>query len=243
MIVLLDIPKLNESPVGLNVTNMDTNMAIASLFLEYLKVLIWPILIVYFFKKYHKYIDKMFKRVAEDSSEISSSFFGITVKFLKEMSEFSKGISLSESTMLNKKVSKFAKDQFSLLSNNFFSQPIGIRKKTAEQISELAKDMELNDILDFWQSHLPGERAGAAIGIGTHLKFYKETEKNSKVLNSLKEGLSDTYSRVRFRIVEAIGKSEYLINYFRAELSRIAAHDENRYVKGKAEEILRKYKT
>lgn len=240
MKVLFAIQTLNESAGSLNVANLDIPLGIANLLLEYLKVLIWPFLILYILTKYEKYIHILFKRVAEESKEISSDIFGLNVKFWKDVSNVSKEAP-TESTKesLKRIVSQFPKDKFKLLSNNFFGKSIQIRIKTAEEISDLAKDMELKDILQFWQSSLPGERVSAAIGIGTHIKFHKNTEKDNKVLIALKEGFTDTYSKVRFRIVETIGKSEYLVNNFKVELSTVATHDENHVVRNKANEILK----
>jgi hypothetical protein len=104
--------------------------------------------------------------------------------------------------------------QFKLLCENFFSQPIDIRIETAKKISELAKEMELNDFLDFWISFSPGERVGAAIGICTHIEMSEKYQNNEIVMNTLRQGLFDNYSRVRFRIVEAIGKSVNLVSHF-----------------------------
>lgn len=130
-------------------------------------------------------------------------------------------------------------EQFRLLCKNFYSQPINIRIKTAEQISELAKEMELKDVLDFWRSALPGEKVGAAVAIGTHLTISDKNHGDKMIINALRDGLSDSHSLVRYRVVEAIGKSEKLINRFRAELTDISIHDDNSWVSGKAKEVLK----
>jgi len=119
--------------------------------------------------------------------------------------------------------------------------PANVRIKTAKLISELAKEMELKDILDFWNSSFPGERVGAAIGICTHLTIYDNNQSDKIVINTLQEGLSDSYSRVRYRVVEAIGKSEKLVNHFKEKLTPISHHDKNSGVGNKAKEILKKY--
>lgn len=134
------------------------------------------------------------------------------------------------------------KGQFKLLCENFFSQPIDVRKETAKKISELSKEMELNDFLDFLGSSSPGERVGAAIGICTHIERSKKHQHNEIVINALRQGLFDHYSRVRFKIVEAIGKSANLVSHFEKELFEISEIDENSVVKDKAKGILKKYK-
>lgn len=135
-----------------------------------------------------------------------------------------------------------SKELFKLLCKNFFSQPIDIRKETAKKISELAKEMELNYFLDFWSSSSPGERVGVAIGICTHIEISEEHQNNEKVIYTLYQGLFDDYSRVRFRIVETIGKSANLVSHFKKELSSISSKDENPVVRDKAEKILKRYK-
>lgn len=132
-----------------------------------------------------------------------------------------------------------AKEQFRLLCKNFYSQPIDVRNKTAEQISEIAKEIELNDVLDFWRSSSPGEKVGAAVAIGTHLTISRKNHEDKMIINALRDGLSDSHSRVRYRVIEALGKSEKLVNHFRTELTDISIHDKNSGVRDKAKEVLK----
>lgn len=142
-------------------------------------------------------------------------------------------------SILNSKRYASTKEQFRFLCKNFYSQPINVRIKTAEQISELAKKIELEDVLDFWHSSLPGEKVGAAVAIGTHLTISDEIHGDKMIVNALRDGLSDSHSLVRYRVVEAIGTSEKLINRFRAELTDISIHDDNSSVSNKAKEVLK----
>ena len=132
------------------------------------------------------------------------------------------------------------KNQFRLLCTNFYSMPVNVRIETAKLISELTKEMELKDILDFWNSSLPGERVGAAIGIGTHIAISEKNESNEIIISTLHKGLSDR-ARVKYRIVATIGKSEKLINHFKYELLKISNEDRDSAVKNLAKRILTKH--
>ncbi len=169
-------------------------------------------------------------QIDTDLTTISEEVATIVQKFQKILIE--EGVKESKSFGASK-------GQFKLLCENFFSQPIDVRKETAKKISELAKEMELNDFLDFWSSSSPGERVGAAIGICTHIEMSEKHQNDEIVINALRQGLFDYYSRVRFRIIEAIGKSANLVIHFEKELSEISESDENPVVKDKAKKILK----
>ena len=49
-------------------------MDVAHLILEYLQVLIWPLIVVLLIFKYGKHLSRLLDRIARESEEISSSF-------------------------------------------------------------------------------------------------------------------------------------------------------------------------
>lgn len=140
--------------------------------------------------------------------------------------------------IINSEYHVSSKEQFKILCKNFYSQPKNVRNYVAKQISELAKEMKLKDILDFWGSSNNGEKVGVAVAIGTHLAISNKNHDDEMVINTLWEGLHDSNSRVRYRFVETIGKSEKLVNHFRVILTDISIHDDNSWVRDKAKAVL-----
>ena len=140
-------------------------------------------------------------------------------------------------SLLNNEYHVSAKQEFKIICKNFYSQPINVRNATAKQISVLSKEMELKDILDFWRSSKPGEKVGVAVAIGTHLTISKKNQDDKMIISTLLAGLNDSHSRVRYRVVEAIGKSDKLINYFKDILTDIAVNDDNSWVRYEAGQV------
>jgi hypothetical protein len=217
-------------------------MEIAALVLEYIKVLIWPLVALILVWRYKQQLDLFVKRLTEETEEISSSLLGLTAKFRKEVTKVSAGLSGDNQSMkedLDKAVREFAKAQFRLLGSTFFNQPLSVRRQVAKEVAELSKELSLEDLLEFAQSALPGERVGAGIGLRKRLMVSGELAQDERVSEALARGLLDSNSRVRYRFVDAISENRKLVLRFRDELRELAAHDNNKAVRSKAKDALR----
>nr|QNO50735.1 hypothetical protein EGEIMDOP_00020 [Methanosarcinales archaeon ANME-1 ERB6] len=101
--------------------------------------------------------------------------------------------------------------------------------------------MTLEDLLDFSDSSMPGEKVGAAIGIRVHIESSPSIAFDQRIIQAIRTLLCDIESRVRFRAVEAIGAGPKLASTFQEELESISRSDSNNIVRKKARELLEQY--
>lgn len=130
-------------------------------------------------------------------------------------------------------------EKFSELCVQFFTKGLEERIYAAALIVVIAPDVELETVLTFASSPDKGKRAGAGVALGVHLHNRPDLAKNEDVKRSLCDGLSDEFSRVRFRFVEALRNSRPLRKVFRDKLQEIANGDENKEVRSEAKEVLK----
>ncbi len=219
-------------------------MNLAAIVLDYVKVLVWPAIVVFVLVRYRKPLRRLLQRFVEESDEISSTYLGLSAKFRRQITSISSEIAQAPDSgaavELTKRLQSLAGDQFRILCTNFFTQPVETRTQTGREVAELSKYLSLDDLLRFWMSPLPGEKVGAAIGIGAHIHSNPVVASDTRVRMMLRAGLVDDYSRVRFRVVQAVAESEALIHDLEPDLREIARTDENEYVRDAARRALRR---
>lgn len=207
--------------------------------LEYVRVLAWPTVVIFILLRYENYISTLLKRISEESEEITSSL--LNVKFRKELQQLRDAIP-ADAKDLKEKVKdieqELAIQQFIELAPQFFSEPPITRMHLAEIVEDLARSLELSSILHFANSNQRGERVAAGIALKQHILANPNTEKMREVLDALRLGIRDQYSRVRFRYIEAIGASKTLSLQFTQDLKTIAKEDKSPRVREEARRIL-----
>jgi hypothetical protein len=130
-------------------------MDIAQLILEYLKALVWPVVVVFLVIRYHGYVDRFLKRLTEETDEINSSFLGLTAKFRKEITALSASLPTDKESAkvgLQTKLREFVRDQFRVLSTGFFTKSLSERVRLAKQVAELSVDLSVEDLLNRGQT-------------------------------------------------------------------------------------------
>lgn len=209
------------------------------LILEGLTVLAWPAVVIFILSRYENYFAILLRRISEESEEFSSNWF--SVKFRKDLQEIRDAIP-PENTDLQKKVERMQQQlsvqQFIELAPQFFSAPLTMRIHLAEIIESLAPFLELPIILEFASSSERGERAASGIALKQHILTNQNIEKQPRVLEALKRGISDQYSRVRYRYIEAIGASKTLTESFAQDLENILKQDKSPGVREEARRVL-----
>jgi hypothetical protein len=128
---------------------------------------------------------------------------------------------------------------FKIRSGDFFIKSLPMRQKAANEIRSLAKKIDLDDILQFANSSIPGERVASAIALGAKIKNDPACATSGDIRNALQILLFDRESRVRFRALESISYNKSLIGHFRMLIKELF-DDENKSVKDLAASLLRK---
>lgn len=216
----------------------------AELVLDYIRALIWPVLVVVLAIRFRRGIGEFFRRIAGESQEFSASGFGVgfTAKFqerlatLAEQSETAAPAELKES--VQRVAKEFNRDQFRALTANFTDLPPAQRQQVVRELARLADDMELDQMLEFARSPHAGERVGAAVGLGVLLARSAETANDPRVIAAIQELLADRSSFVRYRAVEALLGARTLTSDFEDELRRLARTDRNSQVRELARRAL-----
>lgn len=214
-------------------------MYIAKLVLEYLKVLVWPIVVLFVLLHYDEHISKFLKRISEEAEEISTNLF--TIKLRERIQELEASIP-PEAKETKAKLKDIERDlaiqQFIEIAPHFYSEPLITRMHLTQMVENLSKSLSLSSILHFANSSERGERVGAGIALKQRILEDPSTAESQDVLDSLRSGIRDRYSRVRFRFIEAIGASAKLSLQFEEDLKEIAKDDTSPGVRGAARNTL-----
>jgi len=209
------------------------NDSFAHVVLEYLKILIWPLIVVVLIFIFKSYIYRLFDRIINESDELSSSILGLNAKFRGRLSTVVESNQSAKELKENieNSVNQSSIDEFRLLSSYFFTKPLQVRTQTAKAVYKLSQSLTIEEILKFVSSPLPGERVAGFIGIKSHLDIFPSLVKDEKIINAINFGLDDGYSRVRYRVVEAILTSKNLISIFHTQLEELLIDENNKVVK------------
>jgi len=221
-------------------------MEIAQIVLEYLKVVLefvsflaWPAVVLIVLLHYENYISRFLKRVSEETEEISTSLF--TLKLRERMQEIGDAIPANEKDLKERVKSveqELAIQQFIEVAPQFFTEPLSTRIHLVKIIEDLALSLKLSTILRFASSNQKGERVGAGIALRQHILANADIVKSQDVVDALRLGIRDEYSRVRYRYIEAIGANKSLSLQFIQELRRMAKEDKSPGVREQATRVL-----
>ena len=145
-------------------------------------------------------------------------------------------VSASEDT-----ATQFTADDFRAVALGFESVDVTVRNATAEEIKEIAAFLELDDVLALSRSRKTGERVGAAIALGVHMRSSTQARADRRVLSALGELLSDgRSSRIRYRAAEVLRTTPALVPTYANDLTHLAKSDANSYVREMARGALRR---
>jgi len=228
-------------------------MDIGRLVLDYVSALVWPALIVGLIAVFKKPLARLVKRIAEESEEFRipgllyarfrKNIEGFTAAVAKALANEAEGKVDAAIESLEKEADKAlleaAEAELRALSPLFLTAPRNARDQAGRAIEELALDLPLSRVLEYSLSQLPGERVSAGIVLRVHLEKTPELATQSEVQASVRTGLLDPHSRVRFRFLQVVGSSSELLRTFRTRVEEIARSDENRPVRGEARRLLR----
>jgi hypothetical protein len=222
------------------------SLEVAKLVLECVKALVWPAIVVILLIVYRDYISKLLQRVAEESEEISA--FGIATKLgtvAKKVSRAAVQASEGDNEALQVNLREITKDirdsarySFRKISSALYGPPSATRKKAAREISEIAPALTLDDVLEFAESPLAGERIGAAICLREKIESSPALAENKLVEKALGDLLNDVSSQVRYRAVQAVGANLSLLVPLGDNLLEIAMLDDSKEVRRETKEIL-----
>ena len=147
-------------------------MDIAKLVLGYIDVLAWPSVALYMALRYHRHINRLFRRLSDETEELEAKYFGITAKFHKRFTDLADSPSITDPTArqaIRDQLGSLAEDQFRLLAETLGSSGLKERKIAALEVRALAGALSIDSVITFSGSVLHGERAGAGIALGEHL--------------------------------------------------------------------------
>jgi HEAT repeat protein len=213
-------------------------MRTAEIVLDYIRVLVWPALIIFVVLRFRGGIGDFVRRIAGESREFSASAFGlgITAKFQEQLANLAEQSETADPEQLRESVKRAAHDfgleQFRALTSNFARLPLDARREAAETLAEVTATMGLGDLVEYAYSGNVGERTGAAIGLGVHLETDPAAaRRDQKILEALRKLLRDRSSLVKYRAAEAVRIAPDVAPDVESELRSLADEDGNRHVR------------
>jgi len=221
-------------------------MELAKLLLKYVKVLVWPALAVYGIGRFGGYFESFIKRYTGGPEEINTGVLALSSNLRKEVGRISQDIpdtDIKNREILRQKVLEFARDEFGVLAANFYAQPPKIRHQIAKELFEIGKDVKLEDLFEFANSPLIGERAAAGIGLRAHLSINPDLATDKRIIDAIGSGLGDMNPTVRFRYVGALMENDALASEFEWKLKELSEFDNNKMVAKRAKQTLRERDT
>jgi HEAT repeats len=218
-------------------------MEIARLALDYVRVLVWPAVLVLGLLLFRGSVRALLSRIATHSEEISATAFGIGISAkLRQVVELVEKSESAEPDELRQSVRTATRnlviEEFRRISGYFFNAPQSVRVQAADELAGLAPLLGLEKLLDFAASPHPGERIGAAIGLGVYASDSIQAFQDARIVSTLRRLLTDHFSRVRYRAVQAVDGSPELAAVLRPELRRLGDTDPNEFVKEMARKTL-----
>jgi hypothetical protein len=223
-------------------------MDVAKLILDYLQVFVWPALLVFVLLRFRKNLGALVERFTRESGEISASGFGleITAKFREAREEIANLVEQADTANANElresvkaTARRFNREEFRALASGFYGTSANVRREVAREFARVATSLELDEVLEFARSEEPGERVGAAIALGGHMRSSTKAREDPAVLSALRDLLNDSRERVRYRAAEVLRQSPDLVPTFEADLSRLVSKDKNSDVRDMAQKALR----
>lgn len=216
--------------------------------LDYIRALVWPSVVLYVLIRYHSQISTFLQKLNKSASELSISPTGISAKFgeeIKELKQMTETISElpgdqgEVKNRLDETALNLIRQRFAFLASKFFDQPIEVREQAAEYVRQLAPLLPINEILRYAASSKPGERVAAAISLGVAMRADSKLGTDPRVSTAITSGLRDSFSRVRYRFVEAMhGLPDVLARHVEV-IRSMSIEDENDVVRNEATSVLR----
>jgi hypothetical protein len=216
-------------------------MEIAAFSLEVIKVVVWPVVILFVVFRYGHHLERFLVRFSEETEEVSSDFFGITAKMRRNLEQISNTLPKEQTQAklgLEQANRELALEQFRTLAKRFMTEPLEMRIHIATLMEDLANALRPEDILTFSQSPKAGERVAAGIALRKHMERIPALKSDPNVLAALQSGIDDTESRVRYRFVQAIKTDTEVIKRFKVALERLIKEDGNDAVRHEAQRAL-----
>jgi hypothetical protein len=219
---------------------------LAELVLDYIRVLIWPALVLLVVVRFRGGIRDFLERIAGESEEVSASGFGIQVsaKFQEKLAALAETSTAVDANDLRKSVREAAKEldreQFRSLTSMFTRLSPSQRQQAVRELERVTAGMTVDELMEFAGSPNPGERVGAAIGLRVNLQRSPDLANEPRFIRSVRALLGDESSFVRYRALEAVLSNEALGPQVEPEVRTLAETERNRQVRGLAERALAK---
>jgi len=213
-------------------------METAEIVLEYLKALVWPAVVVFLLLRYRSQIDGLLRRLTEEAEEIETKFFGLTARFGRDLKAIESLSGDQAKRAIQERVARLAIEQVKFITSSFPSQSLKRRKRIAREVRALALQISLEEVLELGHSGLTGERVAAGIALGEHLIFNPALAESPDVEHTIREGLLDMSSFVRYRYARALLKSPKLSEKLKPFAQELARDEDNRAVKRELEALL-----
>jgi hypothetical protein len=209
---------------------------------DFLKVLAWPLVVLFILRYYDDLIRLFLKKLIEKANEIPTPWGPIKFQELREfvdkIPDTDKELKEEGKEIVRELAIPQARELAQELAPQFFSKPSSTWYYLVEGVRDLSLSLELSDILHFANSKEPGEHVVAGIALEQHIREIPGTDTKQEVIDAVKQGIKDKYSRVRVRFIEAIGASKELSLYFKKELDKLAKEDPSPGVRDTARRIL-----
>ena len=214
-------------------------------FVKLIDALAWPALLAWGAIYFKSEIRLLINRVVNESAEIS--IFGVSAKFAEAKDKIAKILESQPGAEESKKdeivnvIDELALSQLKLLATHFYGKNLQERIEAARGILQIGAEVSLKKLIDLAQSESPGERAAAAIALRSHLQQNESLIDDPEVNQTLRDGLCDERSRVRYRFVQLASTYSSLVSLHKDKLFELANDDGNEAVSGEAARTLGYY--
>jgi hypothetical protein len=212
--------------------------ATAKLVLEYIDTLIWPLLlvaavvIVYLKRPFAEQLrDLMSRFLGSESGELSGGIAGfqVAIRFqerVADLARLSGAADTPELREIQQTLNDLTLEEFRSLASNFYDAPLAVRREMTPGVRRLAGTLTIDALLTFAESPNNGERVGAAMGLGVHVRSSVATLEDARVQAAVGRLLGDANSRVRYRAVQAV-EGTALAAEFSSQLRSLSEDNSN----------------
>lgn len=203
-----------------------------NLILEYVRVLIWPLILVGILIIYRRPFGKLINRIANEliSFNVLGTSVTLSVKDVQEISNISKDKNdLAEK--LIEYIRELTSDELDRLATVFNDSNQTTRAKIENQIYLTTKDYPFEDIKLRIPSDTFTDKLIALIGIRAHFETDMITKDHDETVEKyLIKSLSDESSLIRYRAAKAIYLSDYLCKKYIDKIEEQGQNEGNKAV-------------
>lgn len=203
-----------------------------NLILEYVKVFIWPIILVGILIIYRRPLDKLINRIANEltSFTVLGTNVKLSVKDIQEISNNSKDKNDFAEKIIEY-IRELTSDELDRLAVVFNDSNQTYRAKLENQIYLTTKDYPFEDIKLRLPSNTFADKLIALIGIRAHFENEMKTKDHDEAVEKyLIKSLSDESSLIRYRAAKAIYLSDYLCKKYIDKIEAQGQNEENKAV-------------